>query len=56
MTLAWIAIRTNAPFKGLFELTAILPNVVPALLVSMSWVFLLNPTNGMINVFFNNVD
>ncbi len=55
VTLAWIAIRTNAPFKGLFELTAILPNVVPALLVSMSWVFLLNPTNGMINVFFNSV-
>ncbi len=55
MTLAWIAIRTNAPFKGLFELTAILPNVVPALLVSMSWVFLLNPTNGMINVIFDNL-
>ena len=55
MTLAWITIRTNAPYRRLFELTAILPNVVPALLVSMSWVFLLNPTNGMINVFFNNV-
>ena len=55
ITLAWIAIRTNAPFRGLFELTAILPNVVPALLVSMSWVFLLNPTTGMVNVFFDNI-
>jgi len=55
MTLAWIAIRTNAPFKGLFELTAILPNVIPALLVSMAWVFLLNPTNGMLNVFCDNL-
>ena len=50
LTLGWIAIRTNAPFRGLFELTAIVPNIVPALLVSMSWVFLLNPTKGMINV------
>ncbi|MFQ5853862.1 MAG: ABC transporter permease, partial [Candidatus Binatia bacterium] len=55
MTLAWIAIRTNAPFRGLFELTAILPNVVPALLVSMAWVFLLNPTRGMINVVLDNL-
>lgn len=50
IVLAWIAIRTNAPLRGLFELTAILPNVVPALLVSMSWVLLLNPTNGIVNV------
>ena len=54
-TLAWIAIRTNAPYRRLFELTAILPNVVPALLVSMSWVFLLNPTNGMVNVLLDSV-
>jgi len=55
MILAWIAIRTNAPFRGLLELTAILPNVIPALLVSMTWVFLLNPSNGMINVFCENL-
>ncbi len=55
VTLAWIAIRSNAPFRRLFELTAILPNVVPALLVSMSWVLLLNPTNGIINVVCNNL-
>ena len=48
--LAWITIRTNAPFRAFFELTAIVPNVIPALLVSMSWVFLLNPSNGMVNV------
>lgn len=55
MTLAWITIRTNAPFRTLFELTAIIPNVLPALLVSMSWVFLLNPSNGMINVMLEGV-
>src|SRR5207247_2177780 len=28
-TLAWIAIRTNAPFRKAFELTAIIPNIFP---------------------------
>jgi iron(III) transport system permease protein len=49
LTLAWITVRTNAPYKALFELTAIIPNVLPGLLVAMSWVFLLNPTNGLVN-------
>ena len=28
-TLAWISIRTNAPFRKFFELTAIVPNIFP---------------------------
>ena len=50
LTLAWITIRTNAPFRRLFELTAIIPNIMPPLLISISWVLLLNPSNGLINV------
>lgn len=50
MTLAWITIRTNAPFRRFFELTAIVPNIMPPLLISISWVLLLNPGNGLINV------
>jgi iron(III) transport system permease protein len=50
LTLAWITIRTNAPFSRLFELTAIIPNIMPPILVSISWVLLLNPSNGLINV------
>jgi len=49
LTLAWITIRTNAPFRRLFELTAIVPNILPPILVAMSWVMLLNPSNGLIN-------
>jgi iron(III) transport system permease protein len=49
LTLAWITIRTNAPFRRLFELTAIVPNILPPILVSISWVMLLNPSNGLIN-------
>ncbi|MBI2997599.1 MAG: iron ABC transporter permease, partial [Deltaproteobacteria bacterium] len=49
LTLAWITIRTNAPFSRLFELTAIVPNIMPPILIAISWVLLLNPNNGLIN-------
>ncbi|HKA32365.1 MAG TPA: iron ABC transporter permease [Candidatus Binatia bacterium] len=49
LVLAWITIRTNAPFRRLFELVAIIPNIMPPLLISISWVLLLNPSNGLIN-------
>ena len=52
LALAWITIRTNAPFRRLFELTAIIPNILPPILVSISWVMLLNPSNGLINGLF----
>ncbi len=50
LIIAWITIRTNAPFGELFELTAIIPNILPTLLITISWVLLLNPSNGLINV------
>lgn len=50
LVLAWITIRTNAPGRKLFELTAIIPNIMPTLLIAISWVLLLNPNNGLINV------
>jgi len=52
LSLAWITIRTNAPFRRIFELTAIVPNILPPILVSISWVMLLNPSNGLINGLF----
>ena len=52
LALAWITIRTDAPFRRLFELTAIIPNILPPILVSISWVMLLNPSNGLINGLF----
>lgn len=48
--LAWITIRTNAPGRGLFELVALVPNVLPPLLISSSWVLLLSPRIGLLNV------
>jgi iron(III) transport system permease protein len=52
LLLAWVTVRTNAFYRTIFGLTAILPNILPPLLVSISWMFLLNPTNGLINVWF----
>lgn len=48
--LAWITVRTNAPGRGLFELVALAPNVLPPLLIATSWVLLLSPRVDLINV------
>jgi len=47
--LAWIAIRTNAPFRRVFELTAIVPNIFPPVMLAVSWTVLLSPRTGLIN-------
>lgn len=47
--LAWISIRTNAPFRKFFELTAIVPNVLPPVMLAVSWGVLLSPRTGLIN-------
>jgi iron(III) transport system permease protein len=48
-TLAWISIRTNAPFRKIFELTAIVPNIFPPVMLAVSWTVLLSPRTGLIN-------
>lgn len=55
MILAWVTVRTNAPLRGIFELTAIVPNVLPPLLIAVSWTLLLNPSTGAINALLRNV-
>ena len=51
-TLAWISIRTNAPGRRFFELTAIVPNIFPPVMLAVSWTVLLSPRTGLINRFF----
>jgi iron(III) transport system permease protein len=53
--LAWITVRTNAPGRGLFELVALAPNVLPPLLIATSWVLLLSPRIGLVNVLLQRV-
>ena len=50
--LAWIAIRTNAPARKFFELTAIVPNIFPPVMLAVAWTVLLSPRTGLINRFF----
>jgi len=47
--LAWISIRTNAPGRKFFELTAIVPNIFPPVMLAVSWTVLLSPRTGLIN-------
>jgi iron(III) transport system permease protein len=47
--IAWVVVRTNAPGRRFFELITIVPNIMPPLLIAVTWTFLLNPSNGVIN-------
>jgi iron(III) transport system permease protein len=49
--LAWISIRTNAPFRRSFEVTAIVPNILPPVMLAVAWTVLLSPRTGLINRF-----
>jgi iron(III) transport system permease protein len=48
-TLAYIQVRTDTPFKGLFFAASLVPLVVPAILYSASWIFLGDPSIGLFN-------
>lgn len=54
-TVAWITVRTNAPFRKLFELTAIIPNIFPPVMLAVAWTVLLSPRTGLINRFLMEV-
>ncbi|GBE15583.1 trehalose transport system permease protein SugB [bacterium BMS3Abin14] len=50
--LAYMNTRTNIPFKFIFGIISIIPMMIPHILFAVSWVLLLNPSNGMLNRFF----
>ena len=47
--LAYLNTRTNIPFKFLFGVISIIPMMIPHILFAVSWVLLLNPSNGILN-------
>ncbi len=53
--LAYLNTRTNIPFKFLFRILSLIPMMVPHILFAVSWVLLLNPSNGMINLFLRQL-
>ncbi|HEX2385605.1 MAG TPA: iron ABC transporter permease [Candidatus Binatia bacterium] len=46
---AWITVRTNAPFRKIFQLTAIVPNIFPPVMLAVAWAALLSPRTGLLN-------
>src|SRR5512139_16199 len=48
--LAYLNTRTNIPFKALFGVISIIPMMIPHILFAVSWLLLLNPSNGIINL------
>ena len=50
-TLAWIYERTNTPFKKIFAVMALVPFIIPGILSTVSWILLLSPKIGLVNIF-----
>ncbi len=47
--LSYVNTRTNIPFKFFFGIISIIPMMIPHILFAVSWVLLLNPSNGILN-------
>ncbi len=48
--LAWLAERTNTPLRVIFVPLAVVPLILPGVLESIAWIFLLSPKFGYLNV------
>ncbi len=48
--LAWLTERTNTPMRALFVPIAVVPLILPGVLESIAWIFLLSPKFGYVNV------
>ena len=47
--LAYVQVRTDAPFKGLFFTASLVPLIIPAILYGIAWVFLADAKIGLLN-------
>lgn len=48
--LAWVVERTNTPFRGSLYVLTLVPLVIPGVLSTIAWIFLLSPRIGFVNV------
>jgi iron(III) transport system permease protein len=53
--LAWVSERTNTPFKKLFVVMSLIPFIIPGILSTISWILLLSPKIGLINIAIKGV-
>jgi len=49
-TLAWLVERTDTPLRVVFVPIAVVPLILPGVLESIAWIFLLSPKFGYLNV------
>ncbi|MDO8691403.1 MAG: iron ABC transporter permease [Dehalococcoidia bacterium] len=50
--LAWLCERTNLPFKSLFFALTMARMMIPSVIGTIAWIFLLGPRNGIVNLAF----
>jgi iron(III) transport system permease protein len=50
--LAYLIARTDVPGKALMYAASVVPLIIPGILHTIAWTFLLDPTNGIVNTWF----
>src|SRR5438132_1469189 len=53
--LAWLTERTNTPLRALFVPIAVVPLILPGVLESIAWIFLLSPKFGYVNAWLTSI-
>lgn len=53
--LAWVVNRTNTPLRSWVNKLIIIPLITPAFLNAIAWIFLLNPSMGMMNTLLQRI-
>jgi iron(III) transport system permease protein len=48
-SLAYLNVRTDVPFKGLFFAASVIPLIIPGILYTISWILLASPDIGLLN-------
>jgi iron(III) transport system permease protein len=54
VTMAWLVTRTDMPLRRTLETLIPIPYFIPGLFSIFGWVYLANPSNGLINEFLKN--
>jgi len=47
--LAYLNVRTDVPFRGLFFAASMVPLIIPGILYTIAWIFLASPEIGLLN-------
>ncbi|MGC9074303.1 MAG: ABC transporter permease [Candidatus Bipolaricaulaceae bacterium] len=53
--LAFLNVRTDIPGKGVFQILPLIPMMFPHVLFAAAWIMLLNPSNGLVNVWLRSL-